>query len=51
MEPEGSSPFRAPPVPILSQINPVCAPPSNLSKIHFNIMLPSTPGSFLRFPH
>jgi hypothetical protein len=27
-----------PPVPILSQITPVHAPPSNLSKIHFNII-------------
>jgi hypothetical protein len=46
----------SPPVPILSQIDPVHAPPSNLSQVHFNIILPSTPGSFmwppsLRFPH
>jgi hypothetical protein len=33
-----------PPVPILSQIDPVHAPPSNLSQVHFNITLPSMPG-------
>jgi hypothetical protein len=35
----------SPPVPILSQIDPVHAPTSNLSQVHFNIILPPTPGS------
>jgi hypothetical protein len=50
--------YNSPPsVPILSQIYLVCAPPPpNLSKIDFNIILPSTTLSSkwfpsLRFPH
>jgi len=45
-----------PPVPILSQLDSFHTPTFHLLKIHLNIILPSTPGSFkwsltVRFPH
>jgi hypothetical protein len=46
----------SPPVSLLSQIDPVYNPLSNLSNIHFNIILPPMLGSSmwspsLKFPH
>jgi hypothetical protein len=47
MEPEGSSPYTQQPAicPYPKPDQSSLCPPTNLSKIHFNIILPSTPGS------
>jgi hypothetical protein len=47
MEPEGSSPYTQEPAtcPYPEPDQSSLRPPPNLSKIHFNIILPSTPGS------
>ena len=61
MQPEGSLPHSQVPVAclypgIVGQLRPVHTPTSHFLKLHLNIILPSTPGSFklsltYRFPH
>jgi hypothetical protein len=52
MEPEGYfHVHKSPPlVPTLNQMHPVYNFPSYFLKIYFNIVFPSTPRSFFRFP-
>jgi hypothetical protein len=52
MEPEGSSPYLQEPAtcPYPEPDWSSLCPPSNLSYIHFNIILPPTPDSSKRSP-
>ena len=49
MEPPGSAPHSQEPCPYPEPDRSSLCPVSNLSKIHFNIILPSTPGASKRF--
>jgi hypothetical protein len=51
MEPEGSLPYTQEPAtcPYPEPDESSLRPPPNLSKIHFNIILPSTPGDVSRY--
>jgi hypothetical protein len=44
METEGSSPYTQEPATYPEPDRSSLRPPSNLSKTHFNIILPTTPG-------